>query len=506
MPSWRLLMANLAAEKLLLASFIRHSNTFFAFQSFVTEDDFMSIAHKFIFQAMKKLYLDQSMERLSKMKIISTAKDIGCDNFMSITKDGKVLDEIFAETPSEDEAPIHFQAIKKETIKRAYLEVTDQVRGYINTTIDPAIKMVDTIEQQLVNVSQQLNNDDAQIVNLGQDAEAMITDLSNNPGHLGWDLGLPVFQDKIGQVRNGSITFVVGTAKSGKSQFGMRNALHVAHKHRAPVLLIDTELKKKDQIVRLVGMMAGVPYGIIETGFWKLEDSKLVAMGLKPELITAIAEYRRRMNDPILWSKAKALPFSYLEASGMGVEEVIPKIRRWVMTTAKPDKTSKFPQCLVVYDYIKLATFDELRGGKIQEWQLHGLNMAAMHDFVNKWNIPMMALGQTNNTIGYDLKMVAGAKRIVDNVSSVTLLHRKDDDQKSMDGNGNYFLMPLVTRYGAGLHKGHINLAFNPEIGEFNELGLSQIDYRDEQKKRLEEWKKDNYNNKRKKKEDDADD
>jgi hypothetical protein len=502
-------MANLAAEKLLLSAFVRHPNTFFAFQSYVTEDDFMGMAHKFTFQAMRKLYIDKAVERLSKMKIISEAKELGCENFMSMTKDGKVLDEIFTEAPSEDEAAQHFQAVKKETIKRAYLDVTDQVRGYINTTTDPAIKMVDSIEQKLVDVSQQLNNNDAQIVNLGQDAESVIADLANNPGHLGWDLGFPVWQSKIGQVRNGSVTFVVGTAKSGKSQFGMRNALYVAHKHRAPVLLVDTELKKKDQIVRLVGMMAGVPYEILETGFWKLEDSKLVEMGLKPELITAIVEYRRRMNDPILWSKAKALPFSYLEASGMGVEEVIPKIRRWVMTVAKPDKRSKFPQCLTVYDYIKLATFDELRGGKIQEWQLHGLNMAAMHDFVNKWNIPMIALGQTNNYLGYDIKMVAGAKRIIDNVSSVSLLHRKDDDQKSMDGNGNYFIMPLVTRYGAGLHKGHINISFNPEIGEFNELGLSAIDYRDEQKKRLEEWKNENNKSKgkgKKKSDDDYDD
>lgn len=499
-------MANLAAEKLLLASFVRHPNTFFMLQSYLSEDDFMGMAHKVTFQAMKRLYLDQGMERISKMKIVSAAKEIGCDNFMSMSKDGKMIDDILAETPSEEEATQHFQAVKRETIKRAYLSTTDEVRNYVNTTTDPAMKIVDSIEQKLVDVSKQLNNDDAQIVSLGQDAESIITDLASNPGHLGWDLGFPVWQNKIGQVRNGSIVFVVGTAKSGKSQFGMRNALHVAHKHRAPVLLIDTELKKRDQIVRLVGMMAGVPYEILETGFWRLEDDKWQSMNLKPELITALTEYRRRMNDPILWSKAKALPFSYLEASGMGVEEVVPKMRRWAMTIAKPDKTAKFPQCLIVYDYIKLATFDELRGGKIQEWQLHGLNMAAMHDFVNKWNLPMIALGQTNNTIGYDIKMVAGAKRIVDNVSSVTLLHRKDDDQKAMDGNGNYFLMPLVTRYGAGLHKGHINVSFNPEIGEFTELGLSGIDYRDEQKKRLEEWKQNQQKSRRKKSDDDDDD
>lgn len=499
-------MANLAAEKLLLACFARHPDTFYSHQSFLTDDDFLGTPHKIIFQSMKRLYLDQAIERLSKMKIISAAKEIGCDNFMSITKDGKVIDEILAEHPSSEECLLHLQAVKKETIKRAYLEASDEVRQYISTTTDPAMKMVDSIEQKLIDVSKRLNNDDAQIISLGQDAETIITDLANNPGHLGWDLGFPVWQSKIGQVRNGSITFIVGTAKSGKSQLGMRNGLYVAHKHRAPVLLVDTELKKRDQIVRLVGMMAGVPYEILETGFWRLEDDKWQSMNLKPELIVALTEYRRRMNDPILWQKARGLPFSYLEASGMGVEEVIPKLRRWVMTTAKPDKTSKFPQCLIVYDYIKLATFDELRGGKIAEWQLHGLNMAAMHDFVNHWNLPMIALGQTNNTIGYDIKMVAGAKRIIDNVSSVSLIHRKDSEQKAMDPNGNYFIMPLVTRFGAGMEKGHINIAFNPEIGDFAELGLSAVDFREEQKKRLEKWKEDKgKSHSRRKKGDDED-
>lgn len=485
-------MSNIAAEKLLLASFVRHPTAFFTFQGFLSDEDFLATPHKYIFACMKALYIDKGIDRLSKMKLISQAKELGIENFAAATKDYKVVDEILTETPSEAEANEHLKSVKRETIKRAYLETLESGRNYITTTTDPTTRMVESVEQSLIDVSKRLNNDDAQLINLGLSAESIIMDLAKDPGHLGWDLGLPVWQTKIGGIRNGSITFIAGTAKSGKSQFGMRNALYVANKFRAPVLLIDSELKKRDQTVRLVGMMAGVPYDVLETGFWNLSDDELLKKGVKVEALVAMSEYRRRMKEPLLWEKARSLPFSYLECSGMGVEEVIPKIRRWLMTTVKPKKDSKFPQCLAVYDYIKLSTFDELRGGKIAEWQLHGLNVAAMHDLVNHFNFPMIALGQTNNNMGYDMKCVAGAKRIIDNVSSVSLIQRKSNDEKAMDPNGNYFLMPLVTRYGAGMQRGHVNLSFNPEVGDFVELGISHIDFREEQQKRLEEWKKEN--------------
>lgn len=494
-------MANIAAEKLLLSCFFRYPQTFFNYSIYLSEDDFMSAGHKYIFQSAKSLYLDDNVERLSKLKIISKAKSLGFENFMSVTKDGQILDAIIGENIPENESIIHFQTVKRETIKYKYIEAAEDVRQYVNSTTDPTSKIIDNVEQKLMAVSTLLNNNDSSIINIGENAKEVIETLSCNPGHLGWNLGFPIWQYKIGHIRNGSITLLVAPPKQGKSQFGLRSALTVAMQYGAPVLLVDTELKKKDQVVRLVGMLAGIPYEILETGFWKLDEDGLKTNNIPENRWPEFAEYKRRMSDPILWEKVNNLPFDYLEASGLGVEQVLPKLRRWVMTKAKPSKDAKFPQCLIVYDYIKLATLDELRGGKIAEWQLHGLNVAALHDFVNHWNIPMLLFGQTNRDMNYTTDCVAGAKRIIDNVSSITLLKRKNEQERGFDPSGNYFLMPLETRYGPGMHRGHINLIFNPEIGDFKEIGLSNIDFVEENRRRLEEWKK----KKRKRDEDDDD-
>jgi replicative DNA helicase len=483
-------MSNQAAEKLLLSSFVRYPQTFFNFVNYLSEDDFMSLGHKYIFQALKSLYLEDASERVSKLKLISKAKSLGFDNFMAITKDGQTIDGILAENLPEEECITYFQVVKRETIKRKYIDVADDVKGYINNTTDSAVKIIDSVEQRLIDVSRELNTSDAAIIPIGEHAQETIMSFSENPGHLGWDLGFPVWQHKIGQIRNGSITFVVAPPKQGKSQFGLKNALTVAFKFRCPVLLVDTELKKKDQIVRLIGMLANVPYEILETGFWKLSPDELKARNIPESRWAEFAEYKKRMEDPVLWEKVSKMPISYLEASGLGVEEVLPKLRRWILTQAKPSKDAKFPQCLIVYDYIKLATLDELRGGKLAEWQLHGLNVAALHDFVNKWNVPMLLFGQTNREMNYSTDCVAGAKRIIDNVSSISLLKRKDEDEKAMDPNGNYFLMPLETRYGAGMHNGgHINISFNPGMGDFSEIGISTLDFKAEKLRRLNEWK-----------------
>ena len=497
-------MGNPSAEKLLLSCFVRHPTTFFNLSSYLSEEDFISMGHKYIFQCIKSLYVDDGLEKVSKLKIISKAKSLGFENFMTVTKDGAAIDAILTENVPESECTTHFQVVKRETIRQTYAEVADDLKGYVGNTQDSATQIVDNVEQKLFNVSTLLNSNDSKMTNIGASAEEIIGTFTANPGLHGWDLGFPVWQNRIGQVRNGSITFVVASAKQGKSQFALRSALTVAMKYSAPVLLIDTELKKKDQTVRMVGMLAGVPYEIIETGFWNLDEDGLRAQNIPENRWADFAEYKRRMNDPVFWQKVKSLKLDYLEASGLGVEQVIPKMRRWIMTNAKPSKTAIFPECLIVYDYVKLATLDELRGGKLQEYQLHGLNMATLHDFVNQANVPMLAFGQTNRSLEYSTDCVAGAKRIIDNVSSMTLMKRKTAEEKSLDPTGSHFLMPLETRYGAGMHSGHINLAFSTDLGEFHELGVSSIDFREEKRRRLEE---DRYERKsRRKKNDDDDD
>ena len=172
----------------------------------------------------------------------------------------------------------------------------------------------------------------------------------------------------------------------------------------------------------------------------------------------------------------------------------------------KPDRTTKNAQCLVVYDYIKLATVAELKANhNLAEWQMHGINVALLHDTMKKYNIPCLAFGQTNNEIDEGIKCVAGGKRISENVTSISYLKRKTDDERAFDGSGSHFIRVFGTRYGAGTSIGHINYDADLSCGEFKEIGISTINFNEERQKRLDEYKAKRNEGKRGSADDDKD-
>lgn len=281
---------------------------------------------------------------------------------------------------------------------------------------------------------------------------------------------------------------------SGKTQFALRAALHVAQKLNLPVFYADSELNQQIQQIRLAGMMSAVPYDIIESGFWKLTPEQLKKKGIGDERIDEIIEYGYRLKNPELWSRIKndILPLiEYCPIYGTPVTEVIPQIKRWLVRTVKPDPNNKSPQCLIVYDYIKLATIDELKSGRIAEWQMHGIHVASLHDFAQRHNVPVLAFGQTNNEQIDSPRCIAGGKRIIENVDSATIIKKKDADEIVSDNQGSHYMNVFLSRFGEGTGMGHINMDVDLSIGSFKELGYSNINFVQAKQKRIEKARDD---------------
>lgn len=493
-------MTNVAAESLLLSCFIRYPDAFFNVVDYMHDEDFEQTGHQMIYLSVKSLYLDRESDNVSKVKLISEAKRLGFDNFKASTKDYALLDQAMKNSVSENDTDKYFADVKRESIFRQYEHEFHEQRRYLKDTNDPLTTVIGRIEQAIFNVPDNLDQGAHGIVSLGAEAEKVILDLAESPGQVGLDVGLPVWQNRIGQIRNGGCTFIAATAKTGKSQLGMRLGVNVALQSK-PVLLADSELSKPEQVVRLVGMLAGVPYNVLETGYWKLSPQELIAEGIPDDELPRYEEYKKRMMNRDFWDKVARSPIDYLSISGVSMEDALPRMRRWVLTRVKPDRESKFPECLIIYDYIKLSSFDELRGGKLGEHQVHGFNVMALHEFCKRYNVPVIAFGQTNRELDTDFNCIAGAKRIVDNVTSVTLLKSKTEEEMGFDGTGNHLLRVFCARFGPGTHGGHVNINFDKSRGEVEELGFSTVNFAEERAKKLKAWK-----DKRSKKKDDDDD
>ena len=468
--------SNVNAESLLLSCFIRHPTTFFQVSEYLTEEDFTNTACRYTYQCIRSLYMDKGLNKISKAHIVSEANSLGIENYMSAIKNGEILDILISNYVDEKESKDLFLTVKKETLRRGYDTSLNEAIVFNRNSTEPLHQHIGNIEKLVLSQSFILDQEKHGIQNLGSHAEEVINNLAEDAGNLGIDIGYPIWQEKIGHIRNASVTFIAATSKSYKSQFGLRAALTTAYKFNLPVLIADSELSKENQIVRLVGMFAKVPYGIIENGYWKLSAAELKSEGVSDNDINYILEYGKRLKDPKLWEKIRKLPIDHLSIQGMGAGGAIPHIRRWMMTKVKPDPNAKVPQCLIIYDYIKLASIDELRGGMLQEYQVHGLNLAALHDFALEYNVPIIAFGQTNRELEDSYRAIAGSERIVWNVDSITLLVRKTAQKAALDPNGGHYMKVIGARNGHATHAGHINFQIYGDRGEFLELEYSSID------------------------------
>lgn len=465
-------MSNVAAEFGLLAGLCHHPDVYFTIQQHISVDDFSSKLHKDYFIVLQRLIMNSKQQLvISQPLLLAEATSIGLKDFYTACNNGEFIESCLSHATSEADTLKYFAQVKRESVKRLYMEMLRQNAKYITDTSDDTGEIITKVDTNLMNLGNKIQgvvNDE--IINLAQQSKEVIFDLANRPGELGVDIGLPIWQRSIGGIRNGSVTFIAATAKAGKSQFGVRGALELSK--YMPVLYCDSELNEIAQSVRAAGMFHEINYEILETGYWKCDQGKIIADGYDRTFALQCKTARTTLEDPKTWEKFGKYELYYKKMTGMTAREMIPFLRRWVMQHVGIDKQSRSPRCLIVWDYIKLARIEEVKAMGVGAHDVLGDTCGALHDFAEEFNLPILAFGQTNRQIDKDINMIAGAKKIVELVDSVSLFHKKDADDLIVDPVGTHAIYQLVSRYGKGVST-YINVQADLSIGKFKELGVA---------------------------------
>lgn len=462
--------SNPYAEQLLLASLIQHSEFYFDFGQLLTENDFTVSDYSRIFFIVNSLYESGYDKPLSLVEFEAKSNELGFNDLCN----NEMVEQLFLTTDIDiDNVKEHFYQVKKESIRRKYHDKLLYMMDYIDNVQDPVSTIVSTMEEGIIDVADQLKYGEEGVKNLAAKSADIIYSLSQQPGKLGLDIGFPVWQSYVGELRNGSVTLVLGNTKVGKSQFGMRAAVYVAHKYNIPVLVADSEMDETSQTIRAFGMYSKIPYWILETGYWKLTDEELLKHGFTDNSsdMFMVQQARLKMEDSELMERFQKIPLHYLSVNGKSVGDALPYIRQWLVRHTNIDKALKTPQALLVYDYIKLSTIDEVRQG-LQEYQILGLSAGKLHDFAQKYHLPCLTFGQTNRDVDYSINCIAGSKRLAELTDSISLIKRKDPEDLAVDSTGSHMIRVFDARHGSSTGMNYISFDFDGSIGAMNEIGF----------------------------------
>jgi len=453
---------NLEAERGTLAALITLEDFGHTLPFKLTVEDFVNATNRAIAQCVISIIDDGQMP--TKNLITSTAKSLAIEDFDEMTKSGDAIEVITALAPTQEEAIHYVRHLKKESIKRIAKDKFKALYNYIDSTDEPLMQIIATLEDTMLTLTSSADFSENQTIKLADIIDEELDFLGNNPGHMGLDIGYPIWQERVGGIANGLVHMIIATHKTGKSNIGMNAAIE-AGKHY-PVLYIDTEMTPSILAIRILSNMIKVPTQIIKDGFWNDPEHKHHVF------------YNRIMQGK---EDFKQLDITYIHAAGKQVTDMIPTMRRWVIQH-KAAAEGKFPQGLIIFDYLKLAGADNLSHG-MKEYQLLGLQAGALKDFCNKYRIPCITFGQTNREDDDTINCLGASKRLADLVDSVSLFKQKDEELLVKDPVGSHLFRVFIARHGPGTDFGeHIQVQYDKDTGVIGEIGLFKFTKRDTEK------------------------
>lgn len=445
---------DLIAERAVLSIICNDPKKFLDVSDLLQKSDFSGSTNAMVYHSFEIAFTNDP-DNIDKFTLRNTAIEVGYNNFDEVTNKGEYIEALFLQKVNKKNLAKCSRRVKDLSLKRKLLREVESAHEDIRTSEKDgksAIELVSSVENKITGFINELDNRN-EITILGEGFIDLANERADSPKDIvGLPTGLQRFDLAIGGgLRRGSVTLVGARPKNFKSGLALNIARNLSvegiyHGIQVPTLLLDTELQKDYQMLRLGASMSEIPINLIETGKWSANKAMVQAV--------------RGANERIMEA-----PLYHIYVGGFSIERILSTVRYWLTKYVGRGADGKFNDCLVIYDYIKLMDQREL-GRDVKEHQVLGFHMTALHDFITRFDIPLLCMCQLNRdgSDSDDETVVAGADRLLWFASNFSILRRKKREEVETDGPeaGNMRLKTLMTRYGPGMDSDdYLNLKVN---------------------------------------------
>ncbi len=449
-------MQDIASERAVLSSICQYGQSgLLEVSDLLSTGTFTDTNNQVLYKVFTNILAVQ--DKIDLASIISTANEINMVNFIEKDENIRYIRSLLNFPVRLENVRLYAKKLKKLEIARVaqtkHKLAFDEL-GLI--TGKETINEILAISEKPINeLYVELNDktDGPELIFSG--AAEIIQDKIDNPNdNIGLPTPFPRFNASIGGgMRKGGVTLVVARTGNGKSIFAKDCGIHLAQLG-VPVLYLDTEMVKAEQLPRILGGLSKVNTTRIETG--KIGKSEIE---------------RTRVFNTI--KQNENIPFYHLVVAGKDFDEILAIIRRWILKTVGYDDNGKVKNCLVIYDYFKLMSSDILKS--MEEYQAMGFQISKMADFSKEFDFPVLSFVQVNRDgiTKETSDIIAQSDRLLWICTSCTILKRKSAEEIAVEGdhNGNAKMIPLKARFGPGLEAGdYINMTFDGNTTSFHEL------------------------------------
>lgn len=423
----------------------------------ISEEHFDGLIHKFVFAAYEKIFNENLPFTLTT--VYSKCIDMGIQE-----KDFERIQQITSQPCDviEDLRPIANKLKKKKLVidcvnlHRSCINALDSLNGDESTGSIFAIS-----EKAIFDLIKKYTDGTDNPELIKEFAREILDDFIDNPTI---SVGLPTpwqqVNRAIGNGLRGSNVYLFGARSGvGKSFLIQIISIFLAVHHKIPVIILDTEMTKKDILPRLLANLSGISINDIETGACGANDFK------KNKVYGALEELENS-------------PLHYITIAGKPFEEIISIMRRWIYTHVGINEKGLANDCLICYDYFKLMDTDSLKD--LQETQALGFAISALADFAKKYNVPIVTATQLNRdgVTKETSDVISASDRLLWLVSNFSIFKAKTLEEFNQDGhaNGNRKFISVKSRFGGEHQYGdYISMQMNADLASILEVPKHNI-------------------------------
>lgn len=466
-------LEDMAAERAVIAALCQYGLDAYLEIDFIQADHFTNEMNQLIFSCVQKSIFDSSKVELSS--ILSIANDLGIYDQINTKDEIGFIRSLFNFPILKDNIAIHASKLAKLKLARDLKKTLKACQKHLDSVTgdEDIMDVISKVEEPILDATGDIYKGSSKQTELiGEDLDDYVQYLIDNPSDFaGIPSGFARFDVAIGGgLRRKCVDLVAARPKVGKSMFGDAVAMHVSSELNIPVLVLDTEMSKKDHHNRMLACLSGVEINNITTG--RFAESEI-----EKEKVLAARD------------KLKEIPYHYISIAGESFENILSQMRKWIYQHVGFDDNGQTKDCLIVYDYLKLMGSEGI-SSSMQEYQVLGFQITKLHNFMVKYDAPCLAFVQLNRDgiTKESTDVVSGSDRLIWLCTSFSIFKLKSDEEIADDGvdHGNRKLVPVVARHGEGLDDGdYISMKMFGKYGKIDE-GMTRNEIHVENRSRNE--------------------
>lgn len=450
-------LSNVGIERAVLSCLYNcGAECFYDTQDILNAASFTNEINGSIYKCISNIFEHDEHAVMDIPSILTSSRELGLDHLFTTKEDREHLRSVI-NTPAKKENVRKFAAqLRKLQITRLiYDQLQVRQNDLLDLTGNESINEI--LAKTEIDFSSLINDGGTDgLKKLGDSLKEKLIDRLENPvEQIGISTGFPIYDQAIGGgLRGGSVNVLVARMKAGKSVFCANIGRHVAKNLQIPVLYLDTELRLTEQQDRMLACVSGVEINDIETGkFGKRQRDKQKVMEAADEI--------------------DGWPYHHVSVAGMGVEDQLAFMRRWIRQFVGLRNDGKAKPCLIIVDYLKLMTDDTLKN--MQEYQALGFIMTSLHNFSMRYDIPIFVPVQANRDgiTKESSDIVGGSDRILQLCTNCSIFKQKSDEEIQEDGpeEGNRKLVVIMARHGPAMEdRNYINMQMDGKFARIREM------------------------------------